>query len=64
MALRYEARTLDADTYDVVYVDTGEPVMIHGMAQIGLEEDEASRLAEALHMIDRLVSRLGMSVHG
>ena len=64
VARRYEARTLDEDTYDVVYVDTGEPVVIHGMAQIGLEEDDASRLADALHTIDRLVSRLGMSVHG
>lgn len=63
MAQRYEARTFDEDTYDVVYVDTGDPVVICGMAQIGLEESDASELADALHAIDRLVNDLGTPAH-
>ena len=55
MAERYEVRPSNGDSYDVIDLDTGEPVTIHGVPQVEFERQEAEDLAKVLGVLDRLV---------
>ena len=55
MAPRYEVRPSNGYYYDVIDLDTGEPVKIHGVPQVEFERQEAEDLVKALGVLDELV---------
>ena len=50
MAQLYAIKQID-ETYAVVHVETGEPVELNGLLQIGLDIRAAQTLADALGLI-------------
>ncbi len=51
MAQRYDIRQIGEETYAVVHIETGEPVEVNGVRQVGLDIQDADALAEALDLI-------------
>ena len=51
MAQRYDTKQIGQETYAVVHIDTGEPVELNGVLQIGFEMEEAQALAQSLELI-------------
>ena len=51
MAQRHVVKQIGGETYAVAHTETGEPVELNGILQIGLDLEDALKLAEALDLI-------------